>query len=153
MDEAFPAWLEGLEYFPDRQFMPLDVQRSTSWLLLHQPLFHNYAHHDAGGQLSWILVLSGEKMFTFIRPRSVLAGSTRHDLHVAVTAYQESDCSLTGYYGEESERHVVFAKEGDLMYVSPRFEPQPQSHLALLVSASSLLGVSTKYTPQCLLLP
>jgi len=136
LDQGHTAWYRLHEQFKDRRYIPLDVQKSRSWALLHQALFHTYAHHDANGYGTWTLVASGHKIWVFLRPRISSTASfdkcqNRQQYDELVSKYLEDSPEKdvkTPYYGEESERFFVVAKSGDIMYASSFliiFQPTP----------------------------
>lgn len=117
MDDAHSVWFQLHQTFPSRKFAPLDVQKSSSWILFHQALFHTYTHHDADGYATWTQVLSGEKFWVVTRPRGLEEVKTRKDFYDASEGYLSPDADKNGFYGEGFERFVIYATPGDVMYV------------------------------------
>jgi len=83
---------------------------------MHQPLYHTYAHHDADGYGTWTQILSGQKFWVFIRPKGYAQIQDRLQYHEKMIKYGSPTYNeKAGFYGDESERYVVFGEPGDIM--------------------------------------
>lgn len=92
--------------------------KSRAWTLLHQPLFHSYAHHDAAGFGTWTQVLSGHKFWVAVRTKGYGQCKTREEIddHGEFYPFQKITDKQWGFkYPENSDRCVIFAERGDLM--------------------------------------
>ena len=65
------AWYQLHERYPLRSSIPLNVQKSSSWLIFHQGLYHTYVHHDADGYSTWTQILSGYKFWVMMHPKTI----------------------------------------------------------------------------------
>jgi hypothetical protein len=115
LDDGHTAWYQLHEKFPSRKSIPLDIQKSSSWLLFHQALYHTYAHHDADGYSTWTLILSGFKFWIMLRPKGYKDFTSRRSIFEACANYLSDSPDENGYYGGESERFVIYGCPGDLM--------------------------------------
>lgn len=115
IDEGHTAWYHLHDITPSRHTIPLDVQKSSSWLLFHQALYHTYCHHDADGYSTWTQVLKGLKFWVFIRPPGYEKLKSRREIFEACLAYLSDSPDVNGYYGKESERFIVYASPGDII--------------------------------------
>lgn len=99
--------------------IPIDFIKTRSWILLHQPLYHTYGHHDASGLATWTQVLSGHKFWVAIQTYGYETCQTRkqvydHNEHFHFKEdlkSQQFDFEYTG----NSDCHCIFAEKGDLM--------------------------------------
>ncbi|KAF8147196.1 hypothetical protein B0H34DRAFT_391196 [Crassisporium funariophilum] len=106
--------------YSDRHFIPIDMLNSSSWYLLHQPLYHTYAHHDADGYGTWTQVLSGHKFWTFIRHKGIKKDCPDRRVYFeAYDNYATAKFTDEGFYGRESDRFVVHAAAGDVIIQPP----------------------------------
>jgi hypothetical protein len=119
LDDGHTAYTRLHGYFPDRKHRALDVQKSTSWALLHQGLYHTYAHHDSDGYLTWTQVLSGYKFWVILRPKSYNTDTNRNQLYESANKYMTQVPTEHGYYGHESERTLIYAGPGDIIVMPP----------------------------------
>jgi len=153
LDQGHMAWYRLQGQFQDRHYIPLDVQMSRSWVLIHQALFHTYAHHDSKRYSTWTLVTGSKKIWVFLRPlvsntASFSTCKNHKEYDCLVSQYLDTstahDPSVPHYRGEH-ERYFIVAKPGDIMYVS-RFLVQnwPNSSISRIQSAATLHEV---YTP------
>jgi len=115
MDDGHPAWYHLHQRFKSRQYIPLDIQKSSSWLLFHHALFHTYVHHDADGYATWTQVLSGEKFWVVTRPHGLEQSTNRKEYHDACLGYLSPNADENGFYGEGFDRFVIYASPGDIM--------------------------------------
>lgn len=53
-----------------------DIMRTRSWGLLHHPSALTYAHHDAAGQHTWVLNMSGYKFWVLFKLKPEYAKGT-----------------------------------------------------------------------------
>lgn len=117
LDDGHTAWYFIHKLFPDRNSIPLDVQKSSSWLLFHQAMYHTYSHVDADGYATWTQILEGMKFWVFVRPRGYQDLKSRNEIHRESLQYLSATAAENGFYGEDSERYVIYASEGDMMQV------------------------------------
>jgi hypothetical protein len=103
--------------FLSRKSISLDVQKSSSWYLFHQALYHTYCHQDADGYATWTQILEGTKFWVLIRPRGFEDFKTRKELYDAYKCYLDDSPDKNGFYGAESERYLIYATPGDIMQV------------------------------------
>ncbi|CAA7265614.1 unnamed protein product [Cyclocybe aegerita] len=119
IDDGSAAWMRLHWEAHDRRLIPIDVQKSTSWLIMHQALFHTFSHHDADGFGTWTQVLSGYKLWAFVKHRNLDGCRTFQEYRDAVVDYSNQTRGPHGYYGSESDRFVVTAGPGDLIIQPP----------------------------------
>ncbi|KAF8954509.1 hypothetical protein BDZ97DRAFT_1766087 [Flammula alnicola] len=122
LDHGHNAWYRLHRRFPDEYYIPLDIQKSKSWLLFHQPLWHTYAHQDAEGFGTWTSILSGEKYWVIIRNGELYStGTDRERYYEGVSPYSDGDNwdPATGSYREECNRYVIFGGPGDIIIQPP----------------------------------
>ncbi len=143
VDDGHTSWMQIHTKFDNRHTIPLDIQKSSSWLLFHQALYHTYCHHDADGFATWTQILEGEKIWILIRPNGFTQFKSRRDLYEACVMYLSDEPDANGYYGKESERFVIHGQPGDMMQVSLHFFSFPDLNLII---DSNILGASTKST-------
>jgi hypothetical protein len=101
----------------NRISIPLDIQKSSSWLLFHQALYHTFVHHDADGYNTWTQILEGDKIWVGIRPKGLEESKSRREIFELSEPYLSDSADENGFYGEESERYVIFGRPGDIMRV------------------------------------
>jgi hypothetical protein len=99
----------------ERVTIPLDIQKSSSWLLFHQALFHTYTHHDADGYSTWTQILENFKIWVSLRPKGFGEFKSRQEFYEASKAYLNPTPGKNGYYGDESERYAIYGGPGDIM--------------------------------------
>ena len=106
--------------FHDRHYVPIDVQQSKSWILMHTALVHTYVHHDAEGSGAWTRILSGKKLWFFVQPPHFGECESRTEYSEMIKPYL--DCvTKRGYdarsYHSDSRCFFVRASAGDIMCV------------------------------------
>ena len=116
VDEGHTAWYMGHDVNDARISIPLDIQKSSSWYLFHQALYHMYCHHDADGYATWTQVIEGLKFWVLIRPKGYKDFQTRRELFEACQEYFDT-VNEKGFYGKDSERYIIYGKPGDIMLV------------------------------------
>lgn len=95
---------------------PTDIFKSSSWALLHHQGYLTYAHHDAGGYLTFIEVSSGVKCWGIIEPKGYRDIRSRKELHDTFKQFRMPRKGRFRFgFEETSEVFVIFAEEGDLM--------------------------------------
>jgi len=78
---------DNLDMFKDHLFTK-DVLLVISWILIHQPHYHTFPHHNADGLGTWTIVKSGDKFWVVLR-------SKNFETHVSLAnIYQD----LGGYH-------------------------------------------------------
>jgi len=117
LDDAHLAYMHSS--CDQRIYTPLDLQKSASWLLLHHGLYHTFGHHDADGYGTWVQVVSGYKFWVILTPKVYEETRDRNRLQESVGQYVELKYNGQGYYGEESERVVIYAGPGDIVIMPP----------------------------------
>ena len=117
VDEGHTAWYMGHDVNDARISIPLDIQKSSSWYLFHQALYHTYCHHDADGYAMWTQVIEGLKFWVLIRPKGYKGFQTRRELFEACQEYLEDTANEKGFYGKDLERYIIYGKPGDIMLV------------------------------------
>lgn len=100
-----------------RKNIPVDIQKSASWLLFHQALVHTYCHHDADGYLTWTQILDGFKIWILIRPVGYKEFDSRRSLWEGCLQYLNDSPDANGFYGNASERVIIYGGPGDIMCV------------------------------------
>ncbi|KAF8810840.1 hypothetical protein BYT27DRAFT_7209061 [Phlegmacium glaucopus] len=120
VDEGHTAWYQLQHPFHRvRESIPLDVQSSSSWLLFHQALWHTYAHHDAEGYGTWSQVLHGLKIWVLMRSPRHDRFKSRKDIYEASNKLHNDAFTGDGEYSKNSERFVIYATPGDLIFQYP----------------------------------
>jgi hypothetical protein len=119
LDDGHTSYIRKHNRYSKRQNLHLDVQKSASWVLIHQGLYHTYAHHDANGYLTWTQVLSGFKIWVIIRPENHDTDQTRKDLVNTADKLMIAEPNEKGFYRTKVERTVIFAGPGDLIIMPP----------------------------------
>jgi len=120
LDNGHTAYFRLHNYYPSRKNIEIDVQRSASWVLIHQGLYHTFAHQDADGYSTWTQILSGYKFWTIIRPRDKDAIQNRTAHYRSASRFLDQEFNKEfGYYGEEFERTVIYGKPGDIIIMPP----------------------------------
>lgn len=116
LDDGHTAWyhLHG-KFGGLRQTIPLEVQKTSSWLLFHHALYHSYTHHDADGYATWSQVLEGFKIWVVNRPLNLDSLKSRNDIFKACEPYISEMANDLAFYGSESEKYAIFACPGDIM--------------------------------------
>ena len=97
-----------------RKYIELDVQKVSSWILLHQALCHTFAHFDADGYVTWVQVLSGYKFWSFLQPKGQDKFKSCKQYFDAITNYRGATPTAEGFYGPESDRVIIYAGPGDI---------------------------------------
>ena len=97
--------------------MPHDIQKASCWIQFDHPMFHSYAKHDADGFCSWTQIISGDRFCVQLRPKGFEKFKARREINQACTPYLSESPTKNGFYGEESDRFVIYAQEGDIVYV------------------------------------
>lgn len=100
------------------------MKGSRVWVILHQPLYHTYIHHDASGTGTWMSIASGNKFWIFAIPKNDAQCTSLDALHTRNSQYMlsEDDHGKWLYaYPQESERFCIFGKCGDMMCVNILF--------------------------------
>lgn len=117
IDDGHTSWYQLHSKFPNRKSILLDIQKSSSWLLFHQALYHTYCHQDADGYATWTQILEGTKFWVLIRPRGFEDLKMRQELHQAFEQYLIDSPDENGFYSAESERFLIYGTPGDIMHV------------------------------------
>ena len=115
LDDGHTAWYHLHDKFPHRQAIPLDIQKSSSWLLFHQALYHTYCHHDADGYATWTQIIDGLKFWVVMRPRGYENFKGRVQILESCKNYLSNSPTENGFYGDGSERFVIYGSPGDIM--------------------------------------
>ena len=115
IDEGHTSWYHLHEYFPSQVSIPLDIQKSSSWLLFHQALYHTFVHHDADGYATWTQILDGFPFLVVMRPKGYEGCKSRKEIYEMCKAYLSATADKNGFYGSESERFVIYGTPGDIM--------------------------------------
>jgi len=102
-----------------RKHRSLDVQKAMSWVLIHQGLYHTYAHHNSDGYSIWMQVLSGYKFWVILRPKSYDSDTNRNQLYDSANLYMEQTPKKDGFYSQESERTLIYTGPGDIIVMAP----------------------------------
>lgn len=62
------AWNATQQAFPTKEHVVLnDMLRTRSWGLFHHPGSTTFGHHDASGQLTWVMNMCGYKFWVVFR--------------------------------------------------------------------------------------
>lgn len=117
VDEGHTSWYLTQIPHSHRNNIPLDIQKSSSWLLFHQALFHTFVHHDADGYATWTQVLEGLKIWVLLRPQGFGTTKSRKALWDSFADFLNDAPDENGFYGKECERAIVYASPGDIMCV------------------------------------
>ena len=117
INEDHTSWYHLHEYFPSRVSIPLDIQKSSSWLLFHQALYHTFVHRDADGYATWTQILDGFKFWVVMRPKGYEGCKSRKEIFEMCEPYLSGTADKNGFYGSESERFVIYGTPGDIMWV------------------------------------
>lgn len=115
VDDGYIAVDKTKAYFKQ---VPVDMKGSRVWVILHQPLFHTYIHHDASGTGTWTSISSGNKFWVFAIPKNdggctSLASLHEHNSQYMLSENNPGEWSYT--YPANSERFCIFGKGGDMM--------------------------------------
>ena len=97
------------------------MKGSRVWVILHQPLYHTYIHHDASGTGTWTSISSGNKFWVFAIPKRDTECTSLDALHAHNSRYMLSQDNRGKWlyaYPDESERFCIFGKRGDMMCVT-----------------------------------
>lgn len=113
IDDGHSVWNHAHNYFTDRVSIKADVQKSSSWALLHHGLYHTPMHHDAEGYGTWVQILSGYKIWTFVRPNGHETASSRFELGKPLFEYLGEESNK---FMQEATRFAILAGPGDVMY-------------------------------------
>lgn len=52
------------------EYIESDVEEMRRWILLSAALFYTWPHHDAAGLLTWTLLLTGMKLWSYVVPKN-----------------------------------------------------------------------------------
>lgn len=52
------------------EYIESDVDKMRRWILLSAALFYTWPHHDAAGLITWISLLTGMKIWSYIVPKN-----------------------------------------------------------------------------------
>ena len=119
LDDGYTSYGRMDKRFPARQHINVDVQKSASWSLLHQGLYHTYAHHDANGHATWTQVLSGYKFWVIVRPKNHQTDRNRHEIFNTTDKLMIAEPNEHGFYHTETDRVVIYAGPGDFIIMPP----------------------------------
>jgi len=139
VDEGYVAVDKMKDLF---QSLPGDMKSSRFWAIKHHPMFHTYVHRDASGTGTWTAICSGYKFYIKVVGKGELACSSLESLYEQYEHYflQEQESGQWAFsYPSHSERYCIFAKPGDMVYVStppcivysvvsPRYQPPNDWH-------------------------
>ena len=91
--------------------MPLDVQFSRVWQLIHNGGFLTYNHHDSNGMPTAVTVVDGAKFWVFCR-RKELSQARNHEeyKHAMVNVGANS-----AEFDHNLERFVVILRPGEIL--------------------------------------
>jgi hypothetical protein len=78
-------------------------------------MVHTYCHHNANGYSTWTQVLKGFKIFVEICPDGFLGFKTRRDFWESCGDFLKDSPDDKRFYGNGSERAVIYAEPGDIM--------------------------------------
>ena len=110
---------QSLHNYSGRSVIPLDTIKASSWVLLHQGLYHTFAHHDADGFCTWTQVSSGVKFWTILRPTKYTTAKDGNDIYDADVLYSSDELGRDGYYGPDTEMAIIYGEPGDIIIMPP----------------------------------
>lgn len=127
------AWNATQQAFPTEEHAVLnDMLRTRSWGLFHHPGSTTFGHHDASGQLSWVLNMCGYKFWVVFRIKPhLLEGKSAEELEeLAEQAFNpdnflvsedvySSGSSTPLPWEEFVDTELIVLGPGDLLYVAP----------------------------------
>jgi len=127
LDDAFVFDKDGnLDTFKDHLFTK-DVLSVMSWILIHQPRYHTFPHHDADGLGTWTIVKSGDKFWVVLRSKNFETHASLADIYKDLKGYHlktedrphpelhEETIQIKNVEAEGIRRHAIFARAGDIM--------------------------------------
>jgi hypothetical protein len=131
--EGHTSWYRLYEYFPSWVSIPLDIQKSSSWLLFHQTLYHTFVHHDANGYATWTQILDVLKFWIVMHPKRYEGCKSRREIYE-----MSADCLLdkpnkNSFYGPELDRFVIYGTPGNIMWVFLKINDYPFKFILLSV--------------------
>ena len=94
-DDGMMAWNSvEAQNRVDIQSIHINVVRTRSWGLLHQPGSLTYAHHDAAGQHTWVLNICGHKFWLLFTLKEEYARGSEEEQNTALLNIFKSDKML-----------------------------------------------------------
>lgn len=130
IDDSYQrGWIDLLDIFHYISTAPLDTSLTRSWELWHLAGYFTYAHHDAEGSVTHMIVRSGVKMWAVIRPLGYAQAKNRAQLNKFNNTFRPYESKRTtdsnetykftapqykNHHGEADE-FVIHAEPGDLM--------------------------------------
>lgn len=101
------------------EYTEWDVDRMRRWLILSSAMFYTYPHHDTAGLTTWVELLSGLKIWSYIVPKDRAT-----DAKTASEQYTEMIAALNHISMDTENRlpalasvHNIFLFPGTLLYV------------------------------------
>jgi hypothetical protein len=74
-----------------------------------------YIHHDADGYATWTQILNGFKFWVVMRPKGYKGCKSRKEIFEMYADYLKNKPGVKGFYGEKSERFVIYGAPEDIM--------------------------------------
>ena len=110
---------QSLHNYSGRTVIPLDALKASSWVLIHQGLYHTFAHHDADGFCTWTQILSGYKFWVILHPKKLRSAKNGNDIYDANVLYSNDTLRKDGYYGQDTEMAIIYGEPGDIIIMPP----------------------------------
>jgi len=110
---------QTLHNYSGRSIIPLNVIKASSWVLLHQGLYHTFAYHNVNSYCTWTQVLSSAKFWTILCFTKYKKAKNKSNIYNTAILYSNNQLDKYGYYGKRTEMAIIYGEPGDIIIMPP----------------------------------